>query len=172
MLTIRQYNKVMHDWIMMLTGLSGSNVRPQKDKFGFALTTRDGKPISFESSVAMFYFGFEDSALDRNYSVNDSAINLKRASLNVTFIGDTSENLGSQFMATSLGVQSRQYLEKFGFAIMGNPEEIMTDKEYSSKWFRRRTIKVSLNCKVEFTPACGTLDKYIKSIPYFEKQVK
>lgn len=171
MLTIRQYNKIMHDWIMLLVGLSGSMVRPQKDKFGFALTDSNGRPLSFEGSLAMFYFGFEGSAMDRFYGSNDTARNLKRASLKVTFMGDTSEQLGSQFMATCLGSQSRQYLSKFGFAIMGEPREIMSDKEFSSKWFRRRTIEVSLNCDIEFTPACGYLAKYIQDIPYFAEKI-
>ena len=167
MLTIRQYNKIMHDWIMLLVGLSGSMVRPQKDKFGFALTDNQGRPISFEGSLAMFYFGFESDAMDRYYTDNDTAKNLKRATLKVTFVGDTSEQLGSQFMATCLGSQSRQYLSNYGFAIMGNPQEVISDKDYSSKWFRRRTINVSLNCSIDFVPACGNLSKYIQDIPYY-----
>ena len=167
MLTIRQYNKIMHDWIMLLVGLSGSMVRPQKDKFGFALVDNQGRPITFDGSLAMFYFGFDGDAMDRYYESNDTARNLKRATLKVTFLGDNSEQLGSQFMATSLGSQSRQYLSKFGFAIMGEPRETMSDKKYASKWFRRRTIEVTLNCDIGFTPACGDLAKYIQDIPYY-----
>lgn len=164
MLTIRQYNKLIHDWIVLLTGLSGSNVRPQKNKFGFKLTESNGKPIAFDSEVALFYFSFDGDAMDRVYSDNDTATNLKRASVNITFVGENSEQLASQMQATCLGSISRNYLQENGFAIMGNPELLNTDKEYSEKWFYRRTVKISLNCSLDFTPANGSVME-IKEVP-------
>lgn len=166
MLTIRQYNKIMHDWIVLLTGLSGTNVRPQKNKFGFDLTDNNGKPIAFDSTVCMFYFGFDNNALDRLYGENDTASNLKRATLNITVVGEKCDQYIGQLQAISLGETSRNYLSDNGFSIMGEPEELNADKEYSSKWFYRRSLKITLNCALDFTPANILVgDRVINEVP-------
>lgn len=170
MLTIRQYNKIIHDWIVTLTGLNGSFVRPQKNKYGFQLTDNNGNPITFKSSVAMFYFGFEGDSMDKYYDEPNNANDLRVASVNITFMGDNADILASQMKALSLTAVSREYLANFGFAINGEPDEIMTDKEFASKWFYRRTLRFTLNCTLNFNLANNILDKYkeeyISEIPF------
>lgn len=172
MLTIRQYNKIIHDWIVLLTGLSGSNVRPQKDKFGFNLVDTKGKPIAFDSLICMFYFNFEGPAQDMFFSGIDTSSTLKTGALTVTFVGEQADEYVNLLQATSLGNTSRNYLAKNGFAIQGRPNEIDTTRELAEKWFYRRTLKVQFNVAMDFVPPNLPLANNTRSVALFTKGVE
>lgn len=165
MLTIRQYNKIVHDWVVLLTGLSGSNVRPQKDRFGFELTDPTGKPLAFDSLIAMFYFGFDGEAQTRAFNAVDTIGTLNNASLTLTFLGENCEQYANQVKATAYGVTSRTYLDSMGFALQGEINEIQNDKEYAEKWFRRKTLRISFNVALDFVPPNTPLEYDIDKVP-------
>lgn len=165
MLTIRQYNKIVHDWVVLLTGLSGSNVRPQKDRFGFELTDPTGKPLAFDSLIAMFYFGFDGEAQTRAFNAVDTIGTLNNASLTLTFLGENCEQYANQLKATAYGVTSRTYLDSMGFALQGEINEIQNDKEYAEKWFRRKTLRISFNVALDFVPPNTPLEYDIDKVP-------
>lgn len=166
MLTQRQYNKIIHDWIVLLTSLPGQNVRPQKNEFGFNLVDANGKPIAFDSTIAMFYIGFEDRNQTSYYDNVDTVESLKSASVTITVVGEMADIYISQLQNLSMGNVSRAYLKKFGFAIEGEPREIMNDKEYSKKWFYRRTLEISLNLAISFTTPNTPSEEDILTIPF------
>lgn len=165
MLTIRQYNKIIHDWIVLMTGLNGSYVRPQKNEFGFNLVDNTGKPIAFDSTVCMFYVGFDDRNITNYYKQIDSVQSLKQATVTITVIGTECDNYISQIQSLAMCETSREYLRKNGFAIQGTPVETINDRNYSSKWFYRRTLKVTLNTVLSFDQPNGLNDKFITDIP-------
>lgn len=165
MLTIRQYNKIMHDWVVLLTGLNGSYVRPQKNEFGFSLTNNDGSPISFNGLVAMFYFGFSSEAQDLYFDDVDSVAQLKTGVISITFVGEDCQQYSNALQANALSETSRTYLESQGFAIQGKPDEIQSDVEYSSKWFYRRTVTAEFNISLDFIPPTIGFGSHILDVP-------
>ena len=151
MLTQRQYNKIMHDWIVLLTGLNGSNVRPQRNEFGFSLVDVNGQPIAFNSTICMFYFGFDGNNITQYYSNVDTNEVAKKGRLSITVVGEQADNYITQIQTLAMCETSRTYLRNNGFAIEGIPQEIINDKEYSSKWFYSRAIEVTFNTVLSFT---------------------
>lgn len=172
MLTIREYRKIVHDWLVLLTGLSGSNVRPQKEKFGFNLVDSFGKPIAFDGMVCMFYFNFEDTAQDMYFEETDTSAMLKTGALSVTFIGESAEQYANQLQATAMGVASRNYLKSFGFAIQGRPNEIDTTREMAEKWFERRTLKMQFNIALDFVPPNTPLENLVQNVSFLSEGVE
>lgn len=165
MLSQREYNKIIHDWIVTLTGLNGSNVRPQKDAFGFALVDVQGKPIAFDSTICMFYFTLDDAIITKYYKNVDTVQSLKSASVLITVVGDSADQVINQIQSLCMSSKSKNYLYQYGFAIDGDPIELQNDKEYSKKWFYRRTVTISLNVVVEFTPPETPLSDDIVNVP-------
>lgn len=149
MLTIKQYNKIIHDWIVKLTGISGSNVRPQKNQFGFNLV-EDGKPIAFDSTVCMFYVGFSNTNVTSYYDL-DTNNTLKTMNVTITIIGDSCDQDISQIQSLAMTESSRSYLAQYGIAIQGRPTEMISDGKYSKKWFYRRTLQLTMNVKLDFS---------------------
>lgn len=165
MLTQREYNKIIHDWIVTLTGLNGSNVRPQKDEFGFSLVDTSGKPIAFDSTICMFYFTLDDAIITKYYTNVDTVQSLKSASVTVTVVGESADQVINQIQSLCMSAKSKNYLYSHGFAIDGDPIELQNDKEYSKKWFYRRTVNISFNIVVEFTPPETPLENNIVDAP-------
>lgn len=166
MLTQRQYNKIIHDWIVLLTSIPGQNVRPQKNEFGFNLVDANGKPIAFDSTIAMFYIGFDDRNQTTYYDKVDTVESLKSAVVTITIVGEMADIYINQIQTLCMGNISRAYLKRFGFAIEGDPREIINDKEYSKKWFYRRTLDITLNVAISFTTPNTPSEEDILTIPF------
>lgn len=167
MLLQRQYNKIIHDWLVLLTSLPGGNVRPQKNEFGFALVDATGKPIAFDSMICMFYIGFDDRNIDMYFKDVDTVQSLKNASVTVTFIGEQADQYLNTIQSLAFSNASLTYLRKFKFALEGQPREVINDKEYSEKWFYRRTIIFTLNTVFEFVPNNTPIESDIIEAPIY-----
>lgn len=165
MLTIPEYNQIIHDWIVLLTGLSGKNVRPRKYRYGFTLTLPNGKPIAFDSVIASFYIGFNGTNGAIEYDNNISAQTLRTASVSVMFVGEEADAYASQFQALCKTDASRAYLKQNGFAIQGKPTTKQVDKEYAKKWFYRREVALTLNEVLEFEVPNIAVYENISAVP-------
>lgn len=163
--TQQQYNKIFHDWVVRLTGLNGANVRPQKHRYGFTLTEPNGKPISFDSLVAMFFCTMQGDDQTKMYSDTNKAEVLQHITLNVTFVGEEADKYANQIQALAQTEQSMTYLKGFGIAIQGEPTETPTDHRYGIKYFYRKTVNFDFNQVVGYTIPNSTGAGDIESVP-------
>ena len=165
MLSQSQINQVFHDWIQTLTGINGANIRPQRNRFGFNLVDNQGNPLAFDTTICMFYAGLSDNALDRQFTTYDNVSLLKSVSLSITFIGEDADIYANTIQSLAYGITSRAFLRNYGFALQGNIGETINDKEYSEKWFYRRTLNATFNVVVEFTPQNAPTEFNINTVP-------
>lgn len=165
MYTQSQINKIIHDWILTLTGLSGANIRPQRRKFGFNLVDATGKPLAFDETICMFYVGLQDDIVDKQFIDFDNVSMLKNASVSITFIGEGADIYATTLQSLAYGVTSRNYLKQHGFALSGDITSSINDREYSEKWFYRRTLNATFNIVVNFTPQNVPSSFDIEKIP-------
>lgn len=165
MLNQSQINKVIHDWIQLLTSLNGANIRPQRNKFGFNLVDSKGKPLAFDTTICMFYAGLSDEIIDKQFIDYDSVSMLKSLSVSMTFIGDDADQYATMIQSLAYGRTSRNYLQDFGFALYGDITETINDKEYSEKWYYRRTLNATFNVVVDFKPQSVPDEFSIQSAP-------
>lgn len=145
MATQAQYNKIIHDWIVLLTGLNGSNVRPMRYRYGFSLVQANGQPIAFDGMIAMFYIGFQRDNKTNVYVSSIEANTLREASVSIVFVGEEADDYASQFQSLCMANNSLDYLRQNGFAIQGRPSTREIDRNYANKYFYRREVIVTLN---------------------------
>lgn len=145
MVTQAQYNKIIHDWLVMLTGLNGSNVRPMRYRYGFSLVQTNGQPIAFDGMIAMFYIGFQRDNTTNVYLSSIETNTLRLASVSVVFVGEEADDYASQLQSLCMTNRSLDYLRQNGFAIQGKPSTREIDKNYANKYFYRREVVLTLN---------------------------
>ena len=165
MLNQSQLNKVIHDWIQLLTNLNGSNIRPQRNRFGFNLVDNTGKPLAFDTTLCMFYAGLNDEIIDKEFINYDSVSMLKSVSVSLTFIGEDADTYATMIQSLAYGITSRAFLRNYGFALYGNITEAINDKEYSEKWYYRRTLNITFSVIVDFKPQNAPAEFNINTVP-------
>lgn len=165
MFTQREYNKIIHDWIKLLTDVNGSNIRPQRNEFGFGLVDGNGKPIAFYDTIIMFYVGISGENQTVFYEKVDTSQVLKTLSISISVVGENADIETNKIQSLCMGETSRNFLRKYGLAIDGTPNELISDKKYAKKWFYSRTLTLSLNSVVKFTPPNTPISNDISVIP-------
>lgn len=148
--TQAEYNKIVHDWVVLLTGLNGKNVRPQKYKYGFDLVDERGRPIAQNGLVAMFFASMDGENGAVSYSNINSASAFRSMTISVTLLGEDADKYANQMIALCMTRASIDYLKQFDMAIDGTPTEIPVDRRFNTKWYYKKELRFKFNLVLDY----------------------
>jgi hypothetical protein len=140
-----QLEDLLHDWIVGLTGLDPTLVRPAFQP--------DPPPIpAFEVTWCAFYVTRTENDWDpvvRHWSDGDTVFRNQRIELTLTFYGPTSGDVALDFrMATGV----RQNEEALGdqVALVSVEDQVTTSEVIKGRWQRRVDVPVVLRRAIQF----------------------